>query len=482
VCINPIAGRGVKVAVPLLSLSSALGTLLAFYPNAYLVVGVLTGIVFVLVLLIFVVKWVGKTKAVAAIGVLLLSGFLGTYTDITVINDWVRWIAPLSLLAIAIYNKVSIPGLVGTADRNLRSFLMLLGLFSTFALFSSSYSAFPSVTLGRSITFLAITGGTQFALLPHLRSARDIEILLWAIAVLMGLAILPGEFLVLTPGGIGWLGGRFRSSFWNPVTLGHMSVVFLPLLVWIVSDIRLKIRYRALALGMCACLFLNIALAQSRSALLGVMAVVAVFCLELPAKAKVVLGFGAVAGATVVLGLELEPGHLMDFLTRGRDFGDPALASGRVPAWIAAYQSWQSAPLWGYGFGTGGDPEISQSLLGASGAIRVSNVYLETLATGGLVGFILLVAVIVTAFLQLVSTLQHPQPAVYRLGLMALATFLGGLVLNLFETWLVSAGSPFAFYWWLVVFLAIRQTGFGIANSNPASDIHGATSIAQRLR
>lgn len=258
--------RIIPLPIVALSLSVAVGTIFTLLPAAYLVAAVSTAVALVLIVLNLIEHMLGKVKLVAALGVLLLSGFLGTYTDIygiTTVNDWLRWIPPLTLLCIAVSNLARTPGLVSSLEKNLRDFMLPLMLFLIYAVLSVSYSVLPEITFGRSITFLAITAGTFVALLPQLRTEHDIELLLWAIAILMGLAILSGEILLIPPGGIGWLNGRFRSSFWNPVTLGHMAAVFCPLFVWIASDVRLRPRYRLMAIIISTCLLLNILLSQS---------------------------------------------------------------------------------------------------------------------------------------------------------------------------------------------------------------------------
>jgi O-antigen ligase len=462
--VDRIATKNTRlIPLPLVALflSVAVGTIFTLLPVAYLAAAVSTAAALVLIVLNLIEHMLGKVKLVAALGVLLLSGFLGTYTEIygiTALNDWIRWIPPLTLLCVAVYNLARTPGLVSNSEKNLRDFMLPLTIFLAYAVLSVSYSVLPEITFGRSITFLAITAGAFVALLPQLRTERDIELLLWAIAILMGIAILSGEILLVPPGGIGWLNGRFRSSFWNPVTLGHMAAVFCPLFVWIASDARLQARYRLMATIISTFLLLNIFLSQSRSAALGIIAASTVYILSLPTRVKIAVILIFTVVFVVMLGLGVGPGQFIDFFTRSYDLDDPAIASGRAPAWTVAYQSWQLSPIWGYGFGTGGDPRLSLDLLGASGGVRVSNVYLETLSTGGLIGVALLAALLGTIFVKLLVAMRSSSSQVRNLGFFAMSTFVCGLVLNLFETWFSSAGSPFAFYWWLVLFLVIRRS------------------------
>ena len=340
-------------------------------------------------------------------------------------------------------------------------FSIPLLLFTLFALLSSWYSPFPGVTLGRAISFLMITTCTAIALFPTVNSRQDIAKIARAVAVLMGGLILLGVPFMFFPASVGWLGGRYRSTWGNPVGLSHISALLLPLYIWLVTDRRLAKVWRSAAGVLVLCLAANIFLSQSRSGVLGFAAACAVLWLTLAATtwkiviaatALVALGFGfAVTGGSAY----------QDFITRGYDFDDPGIASGRALVWQAAYASWQSSPLVGHGFGTGGDPLVNQALLPSTGTARTFSLYLELLATVGIVGFLLLLWVFALGLRSLASGLVTARGDAARFLALALSVFVCGLVLNVTETWIISAGSPFAAYWWLMLLLGIRMVDTG---------------------
>lgn len=442
----------------LLSLVS--GAVLTLSPTLYLVPASIAGVIAVVMFLRALTESLGKLRLLAVLSVALLSGFAGTFSDticVQIINGLIRWVAPYLLTLVALYNIAVLPRSVYWQNRVWRAVSIPLSLFILFAVLSVFYSPYPYVTLGRSLSFLMITLGTAVALIPVLCSSSDIENLARAVAALMAILVLFGVPLIFFPGGVGWLGGRYRSSWGNPVALAHISALLVPLYIWMVADQRLPRKWRSGAGVVTICLVLNIVLSQSRSGAIAlVFALSVVILTTLTLKTKLVISIVLLAFLGLVL--VVEGGTvLQDFITHGRDFDDSDITSGRAIVWQAAFISWQRSPLIGYGFGTGGDPAINSSLLSATGVTRSFSLYLELLATGGATGFLLLMWVFLGVLHALASGLYRVKGDNARFISMVMSIFVCGIVLNSTETWIISAGSAFASYWWLMLFLGIRM-------------------------
>jgi O-antigen ligase len=396
----------------------------------------------------------------AVMSVVLVSGFGGTFADtsyVIAMNSLARWIAPLGLTLAAIYNCAALPLAAYWRGQKWRQVSIPLLLFTLFAVLSSWYSPFTDITFGRAISFLMITTCTAIALFPTLNSRYDIEKIARTVAVLMGGLLLLGLPFVFFPGSVGWLGGRYRSTWGNPVGLSHISALLIPTYIWLMTDRRLAKGWRSIAGVVVFCLAVNIFLSQSRSGVIGLTAACGVLLLTVP---TVKWRIAIIATAIVALGCgfaAVGAGACQDFITRGYAFDDPSIASGRALVWQAAYASWQSSPLVGHGFGTGGDPLVNQDLLLITGAARTFSLYLELLATLGIVGFLLLLWVFALALRSLTIGLVTARGDAARFIALALSIFACGLVLNVTETWIISAGSPFAAYWWLMLILGIRM-------------------------
>jgi len=408
--------------------------------------------------------------AVLVLGIVFMTGFLGSFVGVI---DWVgplynrvRWVAPLFALGIALLQ-------VGFATNLWRSVRAPWGaaanallIFLLYAFVSIAYSSAPLTTLGRAVTFTAVTWGTGAALWRGIQRIDQVERLLIWFALLMAVIILPGELYIFMPQSIGWhSSGRFRSTFWNPVTFSHLCALLLPLYWWLMVRAK-SLLYRGAVAIMVAILLSNLVLSGSRSGALALVVIVPLLAWRLVGQ-RVRLVLGAILLLAIVLTITFQAQRINLFFTRGAALSDTyQFYSGRFDEWERAIQLWSQSPVLGYGFGSIGGTDAAllaenarQGPVGSSNtaSLRLSNLYLETLAAGGTVGAGLLLYLLFRLFRPLVQSMRSPRPEIQRLATMMTATFLGGLVLNATETWLTSAGSPFAMYWWFVLFLAMRM-------------------------
>lgn len=463
-----------------------------FELSAPLTVLLLCGLIVAPFLFRLLILYTSLLGAIVILGTVFMTGFMGSFVGVydlvPRIYNLGRWVVPLVALTVGLLQVV--------LARNVwRALWMPWGvlsppllLFLAFAAFSATYSSAPITTMGRVLTFVAVTYGVGAALYHAVPRVIAAERILLSLALLMAVVILPGELYLLAPNSIGWhSSGRFRSTFWNPVTLGHLCVLFLPLYWWLMVRIKTNVLLRLGALGMIGILLLNLFLAGSRGAMLALVVIVPLLVWNFISRRTRWLVL-AIAIATLVIAVPWQWAEIVTFFTRGAELtNNYQFYSGRLASWQRAVQLWQQSPFVGYGFGSIGNTDAT--LLGAEGnriagasataGLRLSSAYLEIFASGGVIGATLFFYLLLRSLRLLLtftarsanrtsaslapkkhsaqySSQGQVQGQVQQLGTLALATFAGGLVLNLTETWLISAGSPFAMYWWLVLFLSTR--------------------------
>lgn len=414
---------------------------------------------------------VSNLGTIAVLGTVFMTGFLGSFVFefawITPFYTTVRWVAPLILLVAALFGFLSSSAITKHLMEGWGTASPFLLLFIGYSLLSMSYSSAPLTTLGRVVTFTAITFGMSYGLTNVITTRARLENLLICLGVLLAIVVLPGELYILQPNStIGWhSSGRFRSTFWNPVTLAHLCVIVLPLYWWLAIRPNRAKRYRIIALTMCGILLLNIYLAGSRGGVLGLVAVaLPLIWYSVGNRARFLLYTTIFLLFTFAIAFGLENINL--FFTRGANLTDNYyFYSGRLVGWLYAIELFTDSPLLGSGFGTIGDIDavlIQQqvSTSSATAFLRLSNVYLELLASVGIIGSSLFLLILYKLFSTLARNIQHTASDTRSelFLVMVMATFIGGLVLNITETWMISAGSPYAMYYWLVLFLGVRLT------------------------
>ncbi len=424
--------------------------------------------------------------AIAVLGVTFMTGFLGSFVNEV---DWVgplytnlRWLAPLLLFGFGLLRIGFSAHIWHTLLTSWGSVSLPLLLFLAYALLSTLYSSAPVTTLGRAGTFAAISLGTGAALWPIIQHRNQAERLLSYIALLMAVLILPGEIYLFSSSSIGWhTSGRFRSTFWNPVTFAHLCTLLLPLYLWLMVKAQAPTWQRLGAGIMSVILLINLYFAYSRSSALALIVIMPLLAWHfVTPRIRFVLTALLLLGSTLAIAFQAE--EIRHFFTRGADWtNNYQFYSGRLTDWQQALELWSQSPIVGYGFGSIGNDDAvltSQqqpwiaSRVSATAGLRLSNLYLETLGSGGAIGTLLLLFLLYRLFRAL-SRGQNPMlPVETQLfAILGLTTFWGGLVLNLTETWLVSAGSPYAMYWWLVLFLVVRvNSGQQVVRRSPAAN------------
>lgn len=456
----------------LVSLSALTGLITHLLPTQIVFATIV--LMFVIGLLIWLSQIIGILSTVAISGIILSSGFLGTFYEsifVQLINNVLRWIVPLLFLLI------SLPRLVSPLFMKKNFFsiwgkaTLPLALFLGYNLISTSYSSSQYTTFGRALTFTAITLGMACTMLFSVRSLKDAEKSLRTIAILMAVIVIPGQIYLFFPGSVGWhSSGRFRSTFWNPVTYSHLLAILFPLYVWCVTDRRLKLVWRSLALVMSLFLIVNMLLTGSRTGTFALA--IGALCLLwfLSERRGFSIRQGALLmGVSFLIGfVALNPETILSYFTRDNDLYDlNTLTSTRFSVWEVGLTLWKQAPLIGSGFGNITLPDyLPQTIINLPSSLtanvgyRLSNLYLETLVTGGIFGLTLLFSVVSSFAWTFISSARTSTGPNRRLFIVGLTIFITGLILNSTETWMVSAGSPFAMYWWFVLFVTTRPAVF----------------------
>lgn len=360
----------------------------------------------------------------------------------------------------------------------------LAAAFAVIALASASWSAAPSLTVGRAGAFALVLVAAA-ALAYGARSADFIlqGVLLGAVVVAVGgLLVLAFRYDRAVQAATTVSPARYQGLGGGP----NMAPMVLALAVPIAFHYALCSRRFARAAGsvVVALLLGSIAFSGSRGGLTAAVAGLAAYSLLRRRLALVALA-GVLAIATLAL-LQLPstaatnppeptgqdpfpaqvkpaPGYLDANLEGPRlqdDIGHPGPgvadprggersllgSSGRTEAWRGAVGLAADRPVAGYGFGTEDRTFVDRYVFFNSGVPE--NSYLGVLLQLGVVGLALLVAVAV-ALLR--PSIRAPDPATAA----AAAAFVAALVLGFFQSYLYAAGNSATAAAWVCGFAAV---------------------------
>jgi len=312
----------------------------------------------------------------------------------------------LFILVVIVYWRIRFNGeekkFVAAWQRN-----WLLGLFICLALASLTWTVLLSATIYRAflllfITLIAAYLGMQF-------SRRD---LVNFVAVSIGIFALASWLLAVIWPGAGITSahpyeGLWRGIFWHKIYLGATMALGYP--AYLVILFSAKLQYtraqKFLALVMIVVCSALAVLSDSATGLVvfaiqtGLFILVSLWLLwgHLLTRRSYWL-----MGGTMALGFLLVVTHL-DFVFGF--FNRTASLTGRVPMWLHVLDTYfVRHPLFGHGFGAfwlqpGINQEIQSFLGGWLYPVKVSdNGYLDVLLGLGVVGLLLLLAILVTGF------------------------------------------------------------------------------------
>jgi O-antigen ligase len=337
------------------------------------------------------------------------------------------------------------------------SHFLALG-FCTYAAVTALWSSTPVLTAGRAAVFALL-------LLLAFESARlrwndggllrsDGLLLFWLVVLLTA----AGGLLAIAhvPGMLSWQ-GRFVGLTANATVAGWLAAMVLPLGYELA--LSSQGRRRAGAILGCLTLVAGIVASGTRGATISLVVGLVAFHLlrsrrhrvlvvVLGALVVVVLSLASgLAGGLFVTGGGTEPSTVSDregSVTGGGtepstvfDRGDSDVSSGRFEIWQIALQEWSDQPIAGTGFG---DSSGIQAETGIP-TMSAHNAYLTTLVETGLIGLVLLLALLASVFVW-----WRTRPALSLLAASVVVVLNGA-----FESSLVNLGSPVTLMSWLVL-------------------------------
>lgn len=407
-----------------------------------------------------------------------------------------RWVALAGLAAVGLASVVRHRRAGFSPDR----FAVLAAMLASLALASAAWSAAPSLTLQRAVSFgvllvAAWALGTVAAVRPELGRS-----LLVALVGAAGLLALAGIAVYLARPDAAVQAAelanpaRFRGFGENPNTMSMLFAIALPAGVWLavsaggrrarliasatallligsigasgsrgamlaafvgaVLVLAASLRRRPLVVGLAAAaalLALSIAV-SSRPGLHGLPAPAAVPTSVSPSPARPGDGLGP-GGHVLAVPLENDPNEL----GRPRP-GDQAVvnyrtllgSSGRAHAWDGAIRLCMERPLLGYGFGT--EERVFNDHYYVFQGARPENSYIGLALQLGLVGlglFLLGGVVLAIVFFQRVRGWRRSRPV----PLACAGIVASGLVLALSQSYVYSVGNVATVSFWLAAFL-----------------------------
>ena len=348
---------------------------------------------------------------------------------------------PTSLWFLFIYWKKTIWALVQE-----KFFWLYIGLIIISISWSVDYGTSLYSTLKLMGTFII---GLSLAVRYNPRD--QLRILTWTFAISILLSYFFG--LVLPQQGIMWggtLDGAWRGAFAHKNQLGRMMVIGT--MVFFLSAIDSS-KYRWLFWSGCAASFGLIILSQSKTALVAVLTLLALYPLYRTFRWSynwIVIFFSIfiiAVGCSLIL-LVPNLGFFLEAL------GKDATLTGRLPLWEGSISSFMDRPWLGYGYdsfwsGISGESDKLLLLIDSDWAAPNShNGFLEILLAFGLIGFVIATLVFLTIFFRSLACIRSTKSA-FALWPLWYLTLL--FLVSITE----SNTSPWSVYWAFNIAIAI---------------------------
>ena len=359
--------------------------------------------------------------------------------------ETVRWI-PYIIFVFIFLSQLFI---TQRLHRKIEGFDVFLFIMIVIMFLSAFYSIAPAMTIKRAGTFLLLYISVFWVIYPEIHSKDDaeevIDLILYASFIPYTISII---LLFFSP--IAFYGDRFMGYFLNPNTIGILTAVLLPLILW--KILERKSRWAKVLLFF---VLLSLVLSGSRAGLLGSFIGGSFYLFTTKRKYRfpaIFLGLMIIVLMFTVGDRMLRP--LTSFLRvenvsaiEVREELDVA-TSGRIGKWKVMISLIKKRPLLGYGFGT---EDLLFRYFGIStgrGRQAFSN-FIGITVQLGIPGFILFFSPL---FYLLFKPVKSRDTLIYALKGMVI----GGLVVGLFETWIYSVGNAFVFPFWVGVVILWR--------------------------
>jgi O-antigen ligase len=350
-------------------------------------------------------------------------------------------------------------GMIGTLqyfrlrDRGekLPLYLVLLGIFLSVALASTSYSIDPLYTWIRSSSFLFLYG---FLLGLHvwLQDRQRFEGILNTLFLLVSFFIIINAVsIVILPERVWWWDGpsRFQGLWSHPNTMGSICMIAYPVLLW--KYFRSTPLRRPIVFLLFIASALMHFLTGSRASLITAFFGIFVWFFIQKKKAKLLFSLGLLCVLTLLV-VEFRPSSLQR--EEGAKLTD---LTDREKFWYGSYLLLMERPLLGYGYGVEGkiweDPRFydTQDTLW-SGSVKASlhNGYFSIAIGLGVMGFFVWCLIL---FIPLWRSRSLPWNDFKSF---ALTVMLMCMLLNFFESLLAGVDSLAAIMFWIAWVLVGR--------------------------
>lgn len=308
---------------------------------------------------------------------------------------------------------------------------------------SALWSIDPSNTIQRTFSVSVLYISTFWALwiyADQFSAEALIDKLVITVAIVFALNLVLGWYMAEP-----LFAGRYRGLFVNPNNIGLISSVAVPLAIqrFLVAPSFKSVLIVTILLG-------NLALSGSRSAAIAVV----IFCLlvgfrRLLGKPLGVIIFALIAAPLCIYFVQTQ--FFLDVIYRPQSLSS---LSNREFIWDLAMGYIAERPILGYGFGAEefiyNYHGVSLESLGLRGYGAMSSYYGLVIDVGWYLAALIIGLLWFYAFYLLIAGLKDSK--VFLHG----AATLVGLLVTIVESSLFSAGSPFAFLFYLNLMLATR--------------------------
>jgi len=373
-----------------------------------------------------------------------------TATDINYIKtimETLRWIPFIVFAFVFFLNLIKNKSL----PREPEKFDLALGILILVMFLSAFYSIDPVMTLKRAGTFLLLYISIFWVVYPEINSEEEFEEVINLIIYSALIIYAIGFVILFFFPEIALHGNRFEGYLLNPNTVGILTAVLLPVVLWKALDKDSKLAKILLIL-----MLISLFLSGSRSGLLGCL-FGGGFYLYITRKkhAFAIIFLGLISMVSIFIAgdeiinkvfLYLRMVSLGDIINIGEI---NVISSGRIEKWNVMLSLLKRRPFTGYGFGT---EDLLFRYFGIKfkePGLYAHNTFLGMAVQIGVFGFLLFFSPL---FYLLFSSKGAKSSLYYSLkGMMV-----GGLVVGFFETWIYSIGNAFVFPFWLGVIMLLR--------------------------
>lgn len=335
---------------------------------------------------------------------------------------------------------------LGRTVRKIKGFDCVAVIFVIYAFFSSIYSPFPSLTLERSTTILALYISVFWIIWKYAYEQGPEKVVYLMLNVVKFIIILSFLMIFIAPRKVFFI-GRFEGILQNPNSLGIICAIFLPLIFWQFLETKRK-RFFFLFFLMLVALLLS----ASRNSINASVIALGYFIYMRLMRNKPILFFTSISVILVLVWftqtLAKEFFHIYYRVESISSMG------GRIELWPLAMNLISLKPVFGYGFGV--EEKIlvlKNAMIGNQPGSFVHNSYLGILLQLGIIGLVIFFApLFALLFKELFSARDVPAPSLrYALR----ASLIAGLLCSVFESWVYSVGNAQAFPFWVMVMLLV---------------------------